>query len=158
MKKADKSSSAGTEVESSTNADSSQVCQPIAKPNVVGSCFSSGDWYVGKLFPLPDIYCDGKKVANISKELPIEEREANARLISASPDLLNSLTGKEELPQLYSIGWLGTMLRMCKNKDVYESLCKEAKGDFDAVNIMLNELKQLEESGTKAVKKAFGLS
>lgn len=58
---------------------------------VVGSCFSSGEWYVGKLFPLPDIYCDGKKVANISKELPIEEREANARLMAAAPELLRTL-------------------------------------------------------------------
>ena len=34
MKKVEKSSSAGTTVESSTNVDSLQVCQPIAKPNV----------------------------------------------------------------------------------------------------------------------------
>lgn len=37
MKKVDKSSSAGTEAELSTNADVSHVSQPIAKPNVVGS-------------------------------------------------------------------------------------------------------------------------
>lgn len=35
MKKADKSSSAGTAAEQSTNADVSSVSQPIAKPNVV---------------------------------------------------------------------------------------------------------------------------
>jgi hypothetical protein len=34
MKKAEKSSFAGTTDESSTNADSLQVCQPIAKPSV----------------------------------------------------------------------------------------------------------------------------
>jgi hypothetical protein len=38
MKKVDKSSSAGTEVESSTNVHSSQVCQPIAKPSVMRRC------------------------------------------------------------------------------------------------------------------------
>jgi hypothetical protein len=38
MKKVDKSSSAGTEAELSTNADVSHVSQPIAKPNVVRSC------------------------------------------------------------------------------------------------------------------------
>lgn len=37
MKKAQKSSSAGTKVESSTNVDGSQVSQTIAKPNVSGS-------------------------------------------------------------------------------------------------------------------------
>jgi hypothetical protein len=37
MKKADKSSSAGTTVDSSTNAQVEQVCQPIAKPSVSGS-------------------------------------------------------------------------------------------------------------------------
>ena len=37
MKKVEKSSSAGTEVESSTNAHDSQVSQPCAKPNVGGS-------------------------------------------------------------------------------------------------------------------------
>ena len=37
MKNADKSSSAGTENDSSTNVEGSQVCQPIAKPNVSGS-------------------------------------------------------------------------------------------------------------------------
>jgi hypothetical protein len=42
MKNVDKSSSAGTEVESSTNADSSQVCQPIAKHSV-SRCFSRSD-------------------------------------------------------------------------------------------------------------------
>lgn len=34
MKKANKSSSAGTDVESSTNVDGLHVSQPIAKPNV----------------------------------------------------------------------------------------------------------------------------
>ena len=34
MKKVEKSSSAGTKDESSTNAQDSQVCQPIAKPHV----------------------------------------------------------------------------------------------------------------------------
>lgn len=125
---------------------------------VVGSCFSSGEWHVGAIFPLPTIYVNQKRVASISKELPIEEREANARLIAASPDLLESLTGKEDVPQLYSISWLGTLLKACNKKEVYEALCKDAGGDFDAVNIMLNELKQLEESGIKAVKKALGLS
>lgn len=38
MKKADISSSAGTKVESSTNADILQASQPIAKPDVVRSC------------------------------------------------------------------------------------------------------------------------
>jgi hypothetical protein len=37
MKKIEKSSSAATEVESSTNVHSSQVCQPCAKHNVVRS-------------------------------------------------------------------------------------------------------------------------
>ena len=41
MKKVDKSSSAGTKDESSTNAQDSQVSQPIAKPNV-----SSIDFWV----------------------------------------------------------------------------------------------------------------
>lgn len=56
MKKVDKSSSAGTEVDSSTNVDGSQVCQPIAKPNVIGRAlrpkvvnhgdvFGTGNWY-----------------------------------------------------------------------------------------------------------------
>ncbi len=58
---------------------------------VSGSCFSKGDWYVGRLFPLPDIYCNGKKVAVISKELPIEEREANARMMAAAPDLFEAV-------------------------------------------------------------------
>ena len=35
MKKDEKSSSAGTKVDSSTNAEVEQVCQPIAKPNVM---------------------------------------------------------------------------------------------------------------------------
>ena len=37
MKKVDKSSSAGTTAEKRTNVQDSQVCQPIAKPNVVRS-------------------------------------------------------------------------------------------------------------------------
>jgi hypothetical protein len=43
IKNADKSSSAGTEVESSTNVQVEQVCQPIAKPNVVGSLVNPHD-------------------------------------------------------------------------------------------------------------------
>lgn len=39
----DKSSSAGTEVESSTNVQVDQVCQTIAKPNVVGSLVNPHD-------------------------------------------------------------------------------------------------------------------
>lgn len=39
MKKADKSSSAETEVDSSTNVQVEQVSQPIAKPNVGRSDF-----------------------------------------------------------------------------------------------------------------------
>lgn len=39
MKKVDISSSAGTKVESSTNADSSSVSQPIAKPDVSRRAF-----------------------------------------------------------------------------------------------------------------------
>lgn len=35
MKKVQKSSSAGTKNDSSTDAQDSQVCQPIAKPNVM---------------------------------------------------------------------------------------------------------------------------
>ena len=35
MKKAEKSSLAGMKVDSSTNAEVEQVCQPIAKPNVM---------------------------------------------------------------------------------------------------------------------------
>lgn len=54
-------------------------------------CFSKGDWYVGRLFPMPHIYCNGKKIAIISKELPIEEREANARIMAAAPDLFEAL-------------------------------------------------------------------
>ena len=45
MKKVDKSSSAGTEVESSTNIDDSQVCQPIAKHSVVRSCIQEENLY-----------------------------------------------------------------------------------------------------------------
>lgn len=37
MKKADKSSSAGTKNDSSTNVEVEQVCQPIAKPHVGSS-------------------------------------------------------------------------------------------------------------------------
>lgn len=49
MKKADKSSSAGTADESSINADVSSVCQPIAKPNVVRS--ASLHESINKLIP-----------------------------------------------------------------------------------------------------------
>jgi hypothetical protein len=43
MKKVDKSSAAGTAVESSTNADVSSVSQPIVKPNVRRSCIHCGN-------------------------------------------------------------------------------------------------------------------
>jgi len=46
MKKVDKSSSAGTTDESSTNADVSSVCQPIAKPRVSSSLFSGQTVFV----------------------------------------------------------------------------------------------------------------
>ena len=38
MKKAEKSSFAGTKDDSSTKVQDSSVCQPIAKPSVIGSC------------------------------------------------------------------------------------------------------------------------
>lgn len=47
MKNVEKSSSAGTEVDSSTNVDNTSVCQPIAKPNVGCSLSSNYD----KRFP-----------------------------------------------------------------------------------------------------------
>lgn len=49
--------------------------------------FTKGKWYVGKIFPMPILHVNKKKICIISKELPIAEREANARLISAAPDL-----------------------------------------------------------------------
>lgn len=45
MKKADKSSSAGTTDESSTKADVSSVCQPIAKPDVGRSADLEEEYY-----------------------------------------------------------------------------------------------------------------
>lgn len=48
---------------------------------------TKGNWYVGNIFPLPTIKVDGKRIATISKDLPIEEREANANLIAAAPKL-----------------------------------------------------------------------
>lgn len=68
MKKVDKSSSAGTEVESSTNADVSSVCQPIAKPNVGRSCIHCGnDKYFETWTELE--YSDGSDEPNTSNRL-----------------------------------------------------------------------------------------
>ena len=49
MKKVEKSSSAGTEVESSTNAHDSQVSQPCAKPTVVRSFLSANELRIGNI-------------------------------------------------------------------------------------------------------------
>lgn len=46
MKKANKSSSAGTDVESSTNVDGLHVSQPIAKPNVMRRFVISKELFV----------------------------------------------------------------------------------------------------------------
>lgn len=50
MKKDQKSSSAGTENDSSTNVDGWQVCQLIAKPNVVRSVYLGRDVKFKKVF------------------------------------------------------------------------------------------------------------
>lgn len=52
--------------------------------------YTKGNWNVGAIFPLPTVYVNEKRVASISRELPIDEREANARLIAAAPDLLEA--------------------------------------------------------------------
>lgn len=52
MKKVQKSSSAGTKNDSSTDAQDSQVCQPIAKPNVMRRCPQPDEvdnWLMDKL-------------------------------------------------------------------------------------------------------------
>lgn len=53
--------------------------------------YTKENWYVGNIFPLPTIYVTGKRIATVSKELPIDEREANARLIAAAPELYEAM-------------------------------------------------------------------
>jgi hypothetical protein len=70
IKKADKSSFAGTEVQQSTNADVQHVSQPIAKPNVVRSFLSAQELRIGNI--VTDEFYDSFKtlitVENINKE------------------------------------------------------------------------------------------
>ena len=48
-------------------------------------------------------YPDGLEVGILSSQLPKEEREANARLIAAAPDLLDSL---QHLSNVYEHIWV----------------------------------------------------
>jgi len=68
MKKVEKSSFAGTTVESSTNVEVEQVSQPIAKPNVGGSFLSKK--------PLDDYVDIIRK--RFPKYISIEETKCNA--------------------------------------------------------------------------------
>lgn len=93
MKKVDKSSSAIAKAEGSTNADDSQACQPIAKPNVVRSCFIVNEIYldlpisrVDKVFEANEAAC---KYASEMNELverlhqKIEYRVLEAEIVPA---------------------------------------------------------------------------
>lgn len=63
---------------------------------------------------------------------------------STSPEPLVEALKGHELPQLFRISWLGSLLRLCKKQPVYDSIVKESDGDFDATNTMLNELNEME--------------
>lgn len=92
MKKANKSSSAGTDVESSTNVDGLHVSQPIAKPNVIGSCWSFKS-YTSALGDTGDYescveFTNGKDVLATSGDgVDDEECQRFCELLNLMPDL-----------------------------------------------------------------------
>ncbi len=86
----------------------------------------------------------------------LEETIANAKLISAAPDLLKSMTDHED-PNLFKINWLGILIRACERPDVYNALVKDNDKDNDSINIMLNELKDFVKTGNEAIQKAITL-
>lgn len=57
---------------------------------------TKGNWERGEIFAFLDVFVDDKQICHcgsdeyISDDMPIEERKANARLISAAPDLLEA--------------------------------------------------------------------
>jgi hypothetical protein len=87
--------------------------------------FTKGEWYVGEIFPLPVIKVDKNKIATISRKLPIEEREANARLIAAAPEMLKALEDCRSTLVLTSL--------IDRSSASYNSLKKAEKAIYNAI-------------------------
>ena len=71
----------------------------------------------------------------------------------AAPKMFDALTG-EDVPQLYRISWLQSLVKMCRKENVMVELIKNADGDGDAIETMLSEVEQIVIVGMEAVKEA----
>ncbi len=72
------------------------------------------------------------------------------KIRDASFDMIDAFAG-HEVPQLFRISWLQTLLRECNKPSVYKALLEANYNDADSVNTMLREVEELKDLGTKFV-------
>jgi hypothetical protein len=116
MKKVDKSSSAIAKAEGSTNADSSQVSQPCAKPNVIGGFVivsEDKEFKFKKLCP----YCKG----DLTYRANGWEKDDNDLWMADSFDM-----DCETMPELDSEEWEDWFQSHCEMPYVYQLPVDEA--------------------------------
>ncbi len=94
------------------------------------------------------IMSNGRLICNTSK---LPERQANAHLIAAAPELLGCLTGLEHDPT--PIDWISALL--CEFERHYQP---EIDDDPDATSDAKMHVRRFIEKARKAVKKAEGVN
>jgi hypothetical protein len=64
------------------------------------------------------------------------------QLRDAGPILFDAITG-DDVPQLYRISWLKTLMKECKKPEVFTALCKVNDDDAGSIGIMLDEINEM---------------
>lgn len=68
---------------------------------------------------------------------PLPEIAADyLKLKTRAEKLFEAITG-DEVPQLYRVSWLDSLIKECNKTDVLAALVKQCQGDFDAVVTMI---------------------
>ncbi len=92
---------------------------------------------------------EGKELAVAqaqAAEAKLKKRLALKRLIESKSVQLVDALASHELPPLYRISWLSTLLKVVRKPEVMNEIIKASDNDADAVSIMLEELTKMQEA------------